>query len=57
MRSAPRAASHFGQHLVKEHLAFAVRALDHEDPPDPLHALGICRPRSRRAEIYRGGAQ
>jgi hypothetical protein len=27
-----RAASHFGQHLVKEHLAFAVRALDHEDP-------------------------
>jgi hypothetical protein len=33
-----RAASHFGQHLVKEHLAFGVRAIDHEDPR-PLRSM------------------
>jgi hypothetical protein len=27
-----RVASHFGQNLIKQHLAFGVRALDHEDP-------------------------
>src|SRR5437588_6098117 len=27
-----RVASHFGQNLVKQHVAFAIRAIDHEDP-------------------------
>ena len=29
---AVRFASHFGQTLVKQHIAYAVRAMDHEDP-------------------------
>jgi hypothetical protein len=39
---AARVASHFGQRLVEQHLAFAIRAIDHEDPRfEPSHKKRI----------------
>lgn len=47
-----RVASHFGQNLVKQHIAFGVRAIDHEDPRFVLsHRKGIW-PRVQAAIIH-----
>lgn len=47
-----RVASHFGQNLVKQHLAFGVRAIDHEDPRFVLSQRTKLWPRVQFAIVH-----
>ena len=47
-----RMASHLGQHLLKEQIVFAVRALDHEDPRPILSGMTGFWPRTRFAVVH-----